>query len=42
MADEEVGFAPEGMEHARHFDGDVSCAYEGYFFRLGFELEEAV
>ena len=37
-----MGFATEGVEHACHFDGDVTCADERYFFGLGFEFEETV
>ena len=42
VPDEEVGFATEGVEHACHFDGDVTCADERYFLGLSFELEETV
>lgn len=42
VADEQVGFAAEGVEHARHFDGDVAGADQGDFLRLPFQLEEAV
>ena len=42
MADEEVGFAAEMVEHACHFDGDVSCAYEGDFLWSLLKVEEAV
>ena len=42
VADEEVGFASEVLEHSCHFDGDVAGAYEGDFFGALFEFEESV
>lgn len=42
VADEEVRFAAEVVEHAGHFDGDVAGADEGDALRQGFEVEEAV
>ena len=42
LADEEVGFGPERVEHARHFDGDVACAHNGDALRLCLELEKAI
>ena len=42
VADEEVGFAAEVLEHSCHFDGDVASSYKGDFFRALFELEKSV
>ena len=42
VADEEVGFAAEVVEHSCHFDGDVASAYEGDFLGALFEFEESV
>lgn len=42
MADEEVGFAAEVVEHSCHFDVDVAGAYEGDFSRAHFKFEESV
>jgi len=42
MADEEVGFATEVVEHAGHFNGDVACAYESDSFGEFLKIEEAV
>lgn len=42
VADEEMGFAAEVVEHSGHFDGDVACAYQGDAFGQRFEVEESV
>ena len=42
VADEEVGFASEVVEHSCHFDGNVAGAYEGDFLGTLFEFEEPV
>lgn len=42
VADEEMGFASQVVEHPRHFDGDVACADEGDALGEGFEVEEAI
>ena len=42
VSDEKMGFAAEGIEHAGHFDGDVTRAYEGNFLGSGFELKKSV
>ena len=42
VADEEVGFAAQMVEHSCHFDRDVAGAYEGDFLGPLFKFEEAV
>ena len=42
VADEEVRFAPEVVEHPGHFDGDVACTHQGDAFGESFKVEESV
>ena len=42
MADEEVRFATQGVEHAGHFDRNIPSTDKGNFLRLRLKLEEAV
>ncbi len=42
VPNEKVCFGAQMVEHARHFDRNISRAYHGYFSRLLLQLEEAV
>ena len=41
-ADEHVYFYADGVEHTRHFDGDISRSYDSDFLGKDIESEEAV
>ena len=42
VPNEQVSFAAESMEHTSHFYCNIAGAYNGDFFGLFFEIEEAV
>lgn len=42
VADEEMGFAAEMVEHACHFYGDVTCPYESDLVWSFLEVEEPI